>query len=72
MTDELNSKNPFEGWTTLQAASRMINRGDTVLRYWAKKGYIRCYLVAPKVRLVYIAEVLSYASQHRPQPHKKS
>jgi predicted site-specific integrase-resolvase len=66
MTEALNEKNPFEGWTTLQEAARLLGRDGAILRYWAKKGYIQCYEVAPKVRLVNFEEVRAYAQEHKP------
>lgn len=58
--------NPFDGWTTIEEAAEMIGRGNATVRGWANKGWIRCYSVGRKVRLVNIKEVTDCAQVRRP------
>jgi excisionase family DNA binding protein len=66
MTDALlNEKNPFEGWVTLQEAALIIGRDNSVVRYWAKKGYIKAHKVGRRTKLVNLEQVKAYAENHQ-------
>lgn len=53
--------NPFEGWTTIEEAAEMVGRENSTVRGWADKGWITCFSVGRKVRLVNIEEVRNYS-----------
>jgi len=61
--------NPFIGWTTINDAADIIGRDKEVLRFWAAKGWITCYPVGKKMRVVNIDEVRSFSNKN--PGHKK-
>ena len=58
--------NPFEGWTTIQEAADIIGRRKTTVASWANKGWVSCFPVGRKVKLVYVEEVRDFAENHSP------
>lgn len=58
--------NPFEGWTTIEDAAETIGRNKTTLYGWASKGWISCFTVGQKVKLVNLEEVREFAEKHSP------
>lgn len=59
--------NPFEGWTTIEEAAELIGREKTTIRGWANKGWIRCFSVGRKVRLVNLDEAREFSEKHSRQ-----
>lgn len=67
--------NPFKGWTTIEEAAQLIGREKTTIRHWANKGWISCFYVGRKVRVVNIEEVREFAENHswaKPRPVDKN
>ncbi len=58
--------NPFEGWTTIEEAAQLIGREKVTIRGWANKGWISCFYVGRKVRVVNIEEVREFSEKHSP------
>jgi hypothetical protein len=58
--------NPFVGWTTIEDAAETIGRSKTTLYGWASKGWISCFTVGQKVKLVNLEEVREFAEAHPP------
>jgi hypothetical protein len=58
--------NPFEGWTTIEDAAAIIGRNKTTLYGWASKGWISCFAVGQKVKLVNLEEVREFSEKHSP------
>jgi hypothetical protein len=66
MTNEMNGKNPFEGWTTIEDAARITGRNRVTIQNWARRGLIACYPVGPKIEVVNIEEVIACVKAHPP------
>lgn len=62
--------NPFEGWTTIEEAAQIIGRRKTTIGYWANKGWVSCFSVGRRVKLVNIDEVREFAEQNPPVPRR--
>jgi hypothetical protein len=58
--------NPFEGWTTIEEAAQLIGREKATIRGWANKGWVSCFYVGRKVRVVNIDEVREFSEKHSP------
>jgi hypothetical protein len=65
-----NSHNPFEGWTTIEDAARIIGRSKAIISQWANKGFITSHTVGQKMRVVNIEEVQAYAATRKPYKKK--
>lgn len=56
--------NPFEGWVTLDEASRIVNRDHSTIRFWADTDRITAYRIGnSRVRVVNVEEVKEYSEQ---------
>jgi hypothetical protein len=62
--------NPFEGWTTIEEAAELIGRRKSTIGYWANKGWVSCFSVGRRVKLVNIDEVRDFAEQNPPVPRR--
>lgn len=62
--------NPFEGWTTIEEAAELIGRRKSTIGYWANKGWVSCFSVGRRVKLVNIDEVREFAEQNPPVPRR--
>ena len=57
-------ESPFEGWTTMDEAAKIVERDHSTIRYWADNGKIACYRIGnSRVRVVNVDEVKEYSAQ---------
>ena len=58
-------ENPFKDWVPLDEAATKIGWSRTAVTYWADQGYIACFQVGQRIRVVNIEEVKSYAEERK-------
>ncbi|MFN8376455.1 MAG: helix-turn-helix domain-containing protein [Anaerolineae bacterium] len=58
---KIQQANPFEGWTTIEEAARLVNRKRSTVLYWIETGKVACFPIGPKVRVVKIDEIRQYS-----------
>jgi len=66
-----NEKNPFEGWTVLEEAASLVGRDYKTIRSWANNGFITCYRVGQKIRLVNVEEVRRFSNNRAHYPPRR-
>lgn len=57
--------NPFMGWVPLDEAAQIVGWSRSAVTYWADQGYIDCFPVGQRVRVVNVDQVKEYAAERR-------
>lgn len=70
MIEDTNENNPFEGWTNIEEAAKLVGRHKATVRHWADQGFITSYPLGKKGRVVNIEEIKAYAATHLPHTKK--
>lgn len=58
-------ENPFADWVPLDEAAQNVGWSRSAVTYWADQGYIACFPVGQRIRLVNLDQVKEYANGRR-------